>query len=892
MEDNSKKTKRAEEDVISSGVTPTDKTQKDEGSVIKSGVTPTPTAQIISAGIVGAVGSEIVLNGKTYRISRFIASSGEAEVYLLERENQKYIFKYYYSRFKPNEKILEKLKGLTHENIIALIDYGYYYGRFFEILEYAEGGSIIDTNPDGTYRYIPIKDMNKLKRIIKEVVNALQFCHSKGIIHRDIKPGNIFFANPDGTGVKIGDFGISSLFDEGLSKHITTDQARTEIYAAPELYQTIGGKILISKGVDYYALGITLIHIFSGEEPFKDLNALAIMRVKCDGMVYIPEDMPEDLKNLIKGLITVESSKRWGYEEVQKWLKGEYVPVYYKTVEFKYEPFPFGVIKGKEVIARDPAELADLLLKYPEIGKFHIYKGRVERWLENAKNPVFTLIETIREKEYPKDEEAGLIKTVYLLNPLKGYITFAGIECKTAEEIGDAIEREFSYYMLYLTQKKNADLFLYLEAHDAKDVADAFRKYAQAYSPDRAFNMMVLELQGKDKFKMGNMIFRKPEDLLLADDKTKDKLAKELSNPNSKLSIWLEQFAELKNSIDKWRKIGRYDGITLRYALDKDSAFPINGSKARDVKEFEALLSQNILTISKNLAPETDFVKEADFWLKNYQNSDFETCWINIIDNITASGPISDEARKVYEWLCEKWAEYARKRVDRKLRKKFIELLKKINSDHKLIGLYIKEEEIIKKLVEAEWAKIDKIQKDKLEKIERDRKNYLNRLRALEKEKRKKDFLEKRDEAFGVGILMAVAWILFFTLKGSQVLIWICVIIGGIVGLASGRVGGAIVGVIVGALVGKFLPFVLIILTPIFIILLIRALISYNKINQKVFKIRLSPNEKQKYDNKKIAVQKEMDDKKKKAELQIVSEVYKMDETKIDNELKSLTTKR
>ncbi|MGQ9571382.1 MAG: protein kinase domain-containing protein, partial [Thermodesulfovibrionales bacterium] len=570
MDDESKKsdkTKRDDGSVVSSGATPTGKTQKDAQPVIPAGVAvaPTPTAHIISAGIVSAVGGEVVLNDKNYKILKVIArSTGEAEVYLVEKEKRRYVFKYYYPAFKPKDTILKQLKGLTHEYIIDLYEYGYYQDRFFEILEYAEGGTIMDINPDGTYRYIPIRDIKRLKQIIKEIVNALEFCHSKGIVHRDIKPENIFFTNPDGTDVQIGDFGISSALDEGLSKHLT-GQARTEIYAAPELYQSIGGKTVISKEVDYYALGISLIHIWSGEEPFKDLSPFAIMKIKCDGKVYIPEDMDRDLENLIKGLITVEPSKRWGYNEIQKWLKGEHVPVYYKSVEFKYEPFPFGVEKGEELIANNPVELSDLLFRYPGLGKKHLYKGRIQQWLEKANDALYTLVEKIVEDEYPLDEDAGLIKAAYIIDPTKNYKTFAGVECITPAEIGDAIEQESSYYRSYLTQNKNADLFLYFEARNAKDVADAFRKYAQAYNnnPERAFNTMVLELQGKHEFKINNVRYTSPEALLIADDKTKDKVVQLLKNPDSKLSIWLEQFSDLKNNLNKWRKLGRANNIPL-----------------------------------------------------------------------------------------------------------------------------------------------------------------------------------------------------------------------------------------------------------------------------------------------------------------------------------------
>ncbi|MBU2598233.1 MAG: protein kinase, partial [Actinobacteria bacterium] len=248
MNEKTKGTIRDDGSVISSGVTPSGTgTQRDTQPVISSGIVPgTPQPQIISSGM-STPGSDIVLNDENYKILKVIAkSTGEAEVYLAEKENQKYVFKYYFPNFKPKDSLLKQLKGLHHDDTVDLIDYGYYCDRFFEVLEYAAGGSLMDVKEDGTYKYIPIKDITRIKQIVKEVVNALNFCHSKGIIHRDLKPENIFFKNPDGTDILIGDFGISSMLDEGLSKHMT-GQARTEIYAAPELYQSIGGKTIISK---------------------------------------------------------------------------------------------------------------------------------------------------------------------------------------------------------------------------------------------------------------------------------------------------------------------------------------------------------------------------------------------------------------------------------------------------------------------------------------------------------------------------------------------------------------------------------------------------------------------------------------------------------------------
>ncbi|MCL4479584.1 MAG: protein kinase [Deltaproteobacteria bacterium] len=617
MVDKPNKTTRADGSVISSGVTSSD-------GKISSGVIPASSqSQIISAGMDSKPGEGITLNNQNYNIVKVIAkSTGEAEIYLLEKNNQNFVFKYYYPNFRPKETILSQLKGLHHEDIVDLEDYGWYGDRFYEVMEYAAGGNLMDKTDNEKYKYLPITDINGIKQIVKEIVNALKYCHSKGIVHRDIKPENIFFKNADGTDVLIGDFGISSMLEDGMSKHMT-GQARTAIYAAPELYQAVDGKTIISKELDYYALGMTLIHIWSGEEPFQELNELSIMRAKSEGKVDIPDDMPEDLKNLIKGLITVEPTKRWSYTEVEKWLNGEYVPVYYKIVEVKYGDFHFGVINGEEVVVNDPADLAKLLEEYPEQGKKHLYKGTIQKWAETVQS-LHVAIRSIVEDEYPKDETAGLIKAIFTLDPYKNFTTFTGVECKNGEEIGDNIEKESSYYKSALTKNQNTDLYIYLEARGHKDLADTFRKYIKAFNPDKAFNTIVLELQGKEKFKIDNFVFFKPEDIILSEDAIKTKFANQLENLDSKLSLWLEQFTNIRGNIDKWRKLGRHNNVTLSYALEEISPFHliIEAANLDQFKtRFEAKLSDK--DFLQEASTNSIFVEEANFWLTNYQNTDY-----------------------------------------------------------------------------------------------------------------------------------------------------------------------------------------------------------------------------------------------------------------------------
>jgi serine/threonine protein kinase len=190
------------------------------------------------------------VNGYTVQ-RRMAADTGEAEIYICAKDGGTFILKYYYTK-RPKEDVLKKLKGAKHPDIVQLIEYGDYNSRFYEILEYAEGVALNEKTRDGSWKYLPVTEENVLQ-IVKEAVNAFAACHKAGIIHRDIKPGNLFYKNANGTDLLIGDFGISSSYDiqDGMSKHLTQTAARTEGYAAPEAYSGV-----IGPETDYYSLGV------------------------------------------------------------------------------------------------------------------------------------------------------------------------------------------------------------------------------------------------------------------------------------------------------------------------------------------------------------------------------------------------------------------------------------------------------------------------------------------------------------------------------------------------------------------------------------------------------------------------------------------------------------
>jgi len=426
--------------------------------------------------------------------------------------------------------------------------------------------------------------------------------------------------------IAIGDFGIASNIKEG-EELVRTTLARTSLYAAPELFTNIQGKTTIEKSVDYYALGMTLLHLWVGKNPFEDVDEFGIMRLKSEGRILFPDGIDTDVEKLIKGLITVNPRDRWGYQEVKNWLNGEDVKVLYQTVQLEYRPYSFGLIDGEQIVVNNPKDLAGLLEKYPEKGEGHVYRNTVAKWIEQVDQGLFNELMDIVEKEFPKDRTAGLTKAIYILDQDRPFKGADKTKLRSQEEIANYFEENFGHYQNDL-KNPNASFYIFLEARNYKPKADEYRNYFKTYNPELALNTLILTLQGADKYIIGEYTIYQPDELLKPDDVTKAKIIQDLSNTNSKLSLWIAGFKNLEPSINKWRVLKRYDATTLRYALQE--GFLLNEQTATSETEFYPLFKDKAdLFFSSNSS--SALQNEANYWLLNYQNSSLARVAINYL---------------------------------------------------------------------------------------------------------------------------------------------------------------------------------------------------------------------------------------------------------------------
>lgn len=404
------------------------------------------------------------LKGVDYEEVRCLSdNSGEAQVYLVEREGKQYVLKLYYPNFDINKKLLQLVRSFQFEMIVDLLDYGRTYkegkNRYYELMEYLKGGTLKDVRING--------DFNRFRRLALQAAAALAYCHKNHLLHKDVKPTNYFFRDEAQQELVLGDFGISSI-QETEGKSFRTTQARTPIYAAPEMYtDVIDGVVEITFAADFYSLGMTLFTLWLGESPMST-NERAMMKQKNEGRLPRLNELPDPVKRIVQGLTSVNQQTRWGYDEVERWFKGEDVAVDISSPFLRYKSFV--VDPERNLIAENVKELVPLLIDNEQLATNYLYSGRIVQWLESSGNvKLATVIKDILTNRYPNDQKAGYIASCFAMEPTIKYTDVNGRECEDATSIVLSLLTNQEKYALLLLNPNDA-LFLWLEAREMGDV--------------------------------------------------------------------------------------------------------------------------------------------------------------------------------------------------------------------------------------------------------------------------------------------------------------------------------------------------------------------------------------------------------------------------------------
>ena len=415
-------------------------------------------------------GDYFVLKGVKYQNVQCLSeNSGEAQVYLVERDGEEYVLKIYYPTFNINKKMLKTIYNFKFEMVVSLVDYGKVYvdgkSRNYELMEYLRGGTLTDYRLNG--------DIDKFRRIALQAAAALAYCHGNNILHKDVKPSNLFFRDVEHTELVLGDFGISSMLENDGKLHQTT-QARTPIYAAPEMYaDVIDGMVEVTPAADFYSLGITLMYLWLGENPMSS-NERVMMRQKSEGRLPRLNELPERVRMIVQGMTVVNPANRWGYDQVEKWFEGESPKVDMSSPFLKYKSFV--VDPDRNLVADNIHELVPLLLENEKLAIGYLYNGRISSWLEQCGNDkLSTIVKDIVVNKYPVDQHAGLMAAVYTMEPTYPYKDIKGNLCDDVHSVAISLLSYIKEYGILLVNP-NDTLYQYLESHTKCNI-DRLRSY-------------------------------------------------------------------------------------------------------------------------------------------------------------------------------------------------------------------------------------------------------------------------------------------------------------------------------------------------------------------------------------------------------------------------------
>ncbi|XP_043960810.1 serine/threonine-protein kinase BRSK2-like isoform X5 [Gambusia affinis] len=302
------------------------------------------------------------------------------------------------NREKLSESVLMKvereiaiLKLIEHPHVLKLHDVYENKKYLYLVLEHVSGGELFD--------YLVKKGRltpKEARKFFRQIISALDFCHSHSICHRDLKPENLLLDEKNN--IRIADFGMASL---QVGDSLLETSCGSPHYACPEV---IRGEKYDGRKADAWSCGVILFALLVGALPFDDDNLRNLLEKVKLGVFHMPHFIPPDCQNLLRGMIEVDAAKRLTLEQIQKhtwYLAG------------KNEPEPEQPVTRKVSIRTlgAPEEIdPDVLESMHSLGCFRD-KDKLTKDLlsedDNQEKMIYFLL-LDRKERYPSQEDQNL----------------------------------------------------------------------------------------------------------------------------------------------------------------------------------------------------------------------------------------------------------------------------------------------------------------------------------------------------------------------------------------------------------------------------------------------------------------------------------------------------
>eukprot|EP01064_Diplonema_japonicum_P008624 TRINITY_DN16065_c0_g1_i1.p1 TRINITY_DN16065_c0_g1~~TRINITY_DN16065_c0_g1_i1.p1 ORF type:complete len:480 (+),score=42.16 TRINITY_DN16065_c0_g1_i1:70-1509(+) len=224
------------------------------------------------------------------------------------------------------QREIATMKALDHPSVLTLYEVLETTKRFYLVMELVERGELFDLIQDNKKFTEPIA-----RRYFTQIIEGIQYCHTQGVVHRDLKPQNILLSSTDQ--IKLADFGFSrfqNINEEGkVSKSLRLQtQCGTPNYAAPEIFL---GQGYDGFKTDIWSCGVILYVMLSGTVPFKpqggNTGLQGVIMSIVQGQYTVPAHVTPSAADLLSIILTTDPEKRATLDDIlaHRWLEREKV---------------------------------------------------------------------------------------------------------------------------------------------------------------------------------------------------------------------------------------------------------------------------------------------------------------------------------------------------------------------------------------------------------------------------------------------------------------------------------------------------------------------------------------------------------------------------------------
>ena len=195
---------------------------------------------------------------------------------------------------------------LSHPHIVPIYDVGERSGVAYFVMAHVTGGNLATL-----LGRAPRPPIEEVRRIVREIADALEYAHERGVVHRDIKPDNILL-DADGGRAMVTDFGIARAIEAGSRLTVTGIAVGTPAYMSPE--QAMGEREVDGRS-DIYSLGVVAYQMLTGRLPFTGSNRMALLlkhvNERPKPIAELRPDAPKAMREAIERCLMKDREDRW-----------------------------------------------------------------------------------------------------------------------------------------------------------------------------------------------------------------------------------------------------------------------------------------------------------------------------------------------------------------------------------------------------------------------------------------------------------------------------------------------------------------------------------------------------------------------------------------------------